>query len=148
MKILLINGPNLNMLGIREPSVYGNTSLVEMMDSVKEYACHMGIELDHFQSNSEGALIDRIQAAYDEYDGIILNAGAYTHYSYALRDAISAVSLPVIEVHISNIYKREDFRHISVLAPVCTGQISGLGQEGYYLALDYFYRTLNKQTKP
>ncbi|HOB20103.1 MAG TPA: type II 3-dehydroquinate dehydratase [Candidatus Atribacteria bacterium] len=141
MKILVINGPNLNLLGRREPAIYGQISLHELESRLADYAERLGIKLDSFQSNSEGELIDAIHKAAGQYDGIIINAGALTHYSYALRDAISAIAMPVIEVHISNIYSREDFRHISVIAPVCVGQITGLGIHGYYLALDYFKRS-------
>ena len=145
MKILLINGPNLNLLGYREPSVYGHATLDDLVVRLINYADQLGMELDSYQSNTEGFLIDKLHTAIGVYDGIILNAGAYTHYSYALRDAISAIALPVIEVHISNIHKREDFRHTSVIAPVCVGQIVGLGAEGYFLALNYFKRTLYKE---
>jgi 3-dehydroquinate dehydratase-2 len=138
MKILVINGPNLNLLGSREPSVYGTPTLKDLLENLVLYGNKKGIIIEHYQSNSEGALIDRLHQAAGGYDGIIFNPGAYTHYSYALRDAIAAIALPVIEVHISNIYKREEFRHTSVIAPVCIGQISGLGLHGYFLAIDYF----------
>jgi 3-dehydroquinate dehydratase-2 len=144
MKLLVINGPNLNLLGSREPDIYGNTAYEELTAKLGAYAQSHGFELDHFQSNHEGALIDCLQAAVGSYDGIILNPGAYTHYSYALRDAIQAIRLPVIEVHISNIHQREDFRRTSATAPACIGQITGLGTEGYFLAVDYFMRTLPK----
>ncbi|MDK2903411.1 MAG: 3-dehydroquinate dehydratase [Clostridiales bacterium] len=137
-KILIINGPNLNMLGIREPGIYGHDTLESIIKGLKSFAESYGIELDALQSNSEGNIIDAIQAAYGRYDGIIINAGAYTHYSYAIRDAIAGVHIPTIEVHISNIYSREDFREHSVIAPVCVGQISGLGPMAYKLALYYF----------
>ncbi|MBZ4666440.1 type II 3-dehydroquinate dehydratase [Mahella sp.] len=137
-KILIINGPNLNMLGIREPGIYGDDTLESITKGLKSFAESYGIELDALQSNSEGNIIDAIQAAYGRYDGIIINAGAYTHYSYAIRDAIASVHIPTIEVHISNIYSREDFREHSVIAPVCIGQISGLGPMAYKLALYYF----------
>jgi 3-dehydroquinate dehydratase-2 len=142
MKLLVINGPNLNLLGSREPEIYGNTAYEELTSGLEAYAREHGADLDYFQSNHEGALIDCLHAAMHNYDGVIFNPGAFTHYSYALRDAILAVQLPVIEVHISNIHQREDFRHISVTAPVCVGQITGLGTEGYFLAVDYFLRTL------
>lgn len=142
MKILMLNGPNLNLLGRREPAVYGQTTLHELESGLADHAERLGIKLDSLQSNSESELIDAIHKAADFYDGIILNAGALTHYSYALRDAISATAMPVIEVHISNIYSREHFRHTSVISPVCIGQITGLGIHGYYLALDYFKRTI------
>jgi len=145
MRVLVVNGPNLNLLGKREPSIYGNTSLDGLVDMLKERGRELGIGVDHVQSNSEGALVDTLHNARDKYDGIILNAGAYTHYSYAIRDAVAAIGLPVIEVHISNVYAREDFRSRSVIAPVCVGQISGLGVEGYRLALDFFCRSFNNK---
>jgi len=138
MRVLVINGPNLNLLGQREPSVYGSTSLDHLVSMLKDHGKDLGIQVDHVQSNSEGDIIDALHNARGRYDGAILNAGAYTHYSYAIRDAVAAVKLPVIEVHISNVYAREEFRSRSVIAPVCIGQISGLGVEGYLLALDYF----------
>ncbi|MBE7022823.1 MAG: type II 3-dehydroquinate dehydratase [Ruminococcaceae bacterium] len=134
-KIFVIHGPNLNMLGIREPAVYGTMTLDEINTSLQELAGKLDVELDFFQSNSEGALIDKIQSAYGTADGIIINPGAYTHYSYAIRDAISSVSLPAIEVHLSDIHSREEFRRISVIKPVCKAQISGLGKDSYLLAL-------------
>ncbi len=144
MKVLIINGPNLNLLGEREPSIYGVTTLNQLIVMLKEYGRELGIIVHDFQSNSEGMLIDYLHGARDQYDGIILNPGAYSHYSYAIRDAIAAIGIPVIEVHISNIYGRESFRSHSVLAPVCLGQISGLGMEGYRLALNYFANNINK----
>ncbi|AEE95961.1 type II 3-dehydroquinate dehydratase [Mahella australiensis] len=137
-KILIINGPNLNILGIREPGIYGHDTLESIIEGLKSIAESHGIELDALQSNSEGDIIDAIHAAYGRYDGIIINAGAYTHYSYAIRDAIAGIHIPTIEVHISNIYSREGFREHSVIAPVCVGQISGLGPMVYKLALYYF----------
>lgn len=137
MKILVLNGPNLNLLGVREPSIYGNRDLDSLVEELIARGRSLGVEVCHFQSNSEGALIDRIHDALGKFDGIIFNPGALSHYSYALRDAIGAVGLPVIEVHISNISARESFRNLSVVAPACIGQISGLGFEGYGLALDY-----------
>jgi 3-dehydroquinate dehydratase-2 len=146
MKLLVINGPNLNLLGSREPDVYGTTGYEELIDKLESHAQSLGIELDHYQSNHEGALIDCLHAAMTaSYDGIIINPGAFTHYSYALRDAIQAIRLPVIEVHISNVYQREEFRHTSVTAPACIGQITGLGTTGYMLAVDYFVRTLHDE---
>lgn len=135
-KILVVNGPNLNMLGIREPGVYGRENYQTLCDMIKEKADEIGAEVAFFQSNSEGELIDALHSAYSEYDGVIINPGAYTHYSYALHDAIKAIGLPVIEVHISNIHTREEFRHKSVTAPACIGQICGLGLYGYILALE------------
>jgi 3-dehydroquinate dehydratase-2 len=134
-KVVLINGPNLNMLGAREPGVYGTDTLKSIEERLKKLAATLHVELHCFQSNHEGAIIDRIHESYGVADGIIMNPGAFTHYSYAIRDAISAVSLPVIEVHISNIHKREAFRHQSVIAPVAAGQICGLGAYGYELGL-------------
>lgn len=134
-KIFVIHGPNLNMLGIREPEIYGTLTMDEINASLAELAKSLNVELDFFQSNSEGALIDKIHSAYQNADGIIINPGAYTHYSYAIRDALSAVMLPAIEVHLSDINAREEFRRISVTKPVCKAQISGLGKEGYLLAL-------------
>lgn len=137
MKIAVINGPNLNFLGIREPDIYGNTTLKTLEEQLIQYGNEKGITVTCFQSNSEGSLIDFIQKCYwDKIDGIIINPGAYTHYSYALCDAIKSVSLPVIEVHISNIYKREDFRKNSVTASSCIGIIGGFGLNGYFMAID------------
>lgn len=132
---LIINGPNLNLLGDREPGVYGNESLDSINNEIKEEAEKMGVDVEFFQSNHEGAIIDAIHNARLQFDGIIINPGAYTHYSIAIRDAVAAVRLECIEVHISNVYKREEFRSHSVIAPVCTGQIAGLGKMGYILAL-------------
>ena len=135
-KILVINGPNLNLLGEREPAVYGNNSLEKINAKISDSAKSLGFETDFFQSNSEGALIDRLHEARLDCAGVILNAGAYTHYSYAIRDAISAVRIPVIEVHLSNVDSREEFRKTSVIAPVCKGSISGFGEYSYLLALN------------
>ena len=134
-KVLILNGPNLNLLGKREPGVYGQDSYEAVCGRSAARARELGMEPSFFQSNSEGALIDALHQAMDVYDGVVLNAGAYTHYSYAIRDAIAAIRLPVIEVHLSNIHAREEFRHTSVLAPVCRGQISGFGPVSYLLAL-------------
>lgn len=137
MKILVVNGPNLNFLGIREKGVYGNRDYSALLDMIKKKGDELGVETEVFQSNSEGEIIDAIQRAYyEEVDGIIINPGAYTHYSYAIRDALASVDVPKIEVHISNVHAREEFRHVSVTAPVCTGQIVGLGLQGYLLAVD------------
>ena len=138
MKILVINGPNINFLGIREKGIYGTENYESLVRGLEEKGRAEGHEVEVFQSNFEGAVIDRIQAAYsDGTAGIIINPGAFTHYSYAVRDALASVELPKIEVHISNVHKREEFRHVSVTAPVCTGQIVGLGLRGYALAMDY-----------
>ena len=136
IKILVLNGPNLNLLGEREPHIYGGTTLKEIDDQCMEWGRENSILVECFQSNSEGALIDRIQEDRSSVSGIILNAGAYTHYSYALRDCITALAIPVIEVHISNPEAREGFRHKSVIAPVVRGRIAGFGSHGYILALE------------
>ena len=139
MKLMLISGPNLNFLGIREKDVYGIQGYDDVCRDMKEYASCNGIELECYQSNIEGELINKIQQCYfDKYDGIIINPGAYTHYSYALLDAIKSVDIPVVEVHLSNIHTREEFRHKSVTAPACVGQICGFGILGYKMAINYF----------
>jgi len=134
-KIMVINGPNLNLLGQREPSVYGGYTLEAINKEIENVGEGMGFTLKFFQSNCEGDIIDAIQGAKGEIEGIVINAGAYTHYSYAIRDAISAVCIPTVEVHLSNIHIREEFRHKSVIAAVCKGQISGFGRHSYTLAL-------------
>ncbi len=136
MKLIIINGPNLNLLGIREKSIYGDSSFEAYLDKLRN--SHKDIEIDYFQSNSEGALIDKVHEVGFSYDGIILNAGGYTHTSVALTDAISAVTTPTVEVHISNIHAREEFRHHSYLTRNCVGIIAGFGLKGYELGLDYF----------
>jgi 3-dehydroquinate dehydratase-2 len=136
MQIIIINGPNLNLLGQREKNIYGDQSFNEYFERLrKDFAGH---HLEYYQSNHEGSIVDKIQEVGFSYDGIVINAGAYTHTSVAIRDAIASVTTPVIEVHISNIYSREQFRHHSYLSPVCKGMIAGLGLEGYRLAVDYF----------
>ncbi len=135
-KYLIINGVNLNMLGVREPDIYGGKTLADLEKTVAKKAGELGVEADFFQSNFEGEIVEKIHAAMGVYDGIIINPGAFTHYSYAIRDAFGSVKLPVIEVHISNIHKREEFRHTSVIVPECVGQICGLGFMGYTLALE------------
>lgn len=141
MKILVMNGPNINFLGIREKGIYGEENYDSLCERIRRKAEEMEVEVAIFQSNSEGALIDRIQEAYgDGTDAIIINPGAYTHYSYALRDALASVQMPKIEVHISNVHQREEFRHTSVTAPVCNGQIVGLGFTGYELAMEALTR--------
>lgn len=142
MKLLLINGPNLNMLGLREPEIYGSETLAELETAVRTYATKKGVELDTMQSNIEGELVTAVQQARHNYDGIIINAGAYTHTSIALRDAISSIDLPVVEVHISNVHAREPFRHHSYLSAVCLGVIVGFGHDGYFLAIDALMRHL------
>ncbi len=141
MKILVMNGPNINFLGIREKGIYGEENYDSLCERIRRKAEELEVEVAIFQSNSEGALIDRIQEAYgDGTDAIIINPGAYTHYSYALRDALASVQMPKIEVHISNVHQREEFRHTSVTAPVCSGQIVGLGLAGYELAMEALAR--------
>lgn len=141
-KLLLINGPNLNRLGLREPDVYGHTTLEQLEKQVIEFGALHNISVTCFQSNHEGAIIDAIHDAQENFDGIIINPGAFTHYSYAIRDAVASGDVPVIEVHISNVHKREEFRHTSVIAPVCVGQIVGLGMVGYQLAITAFKERL------
>jgi 3-dehydroquinate dehydratase-2 len=136
MRVLVIHGPNLNLLGERERDVYGSESLPEINEKIRKRAQELGIDIEVFQSNYEGEIIERIHKARKDVDFLIINPGAFTHYSYALRDAIKASSLPCVEVHLSNIYAREDFRRNSVIAPVVIGQISGFGSLGYLLALE------------
>jgi 3-dehydroquinate dehydratase-2 len=135
MKVLVIHGPNLNLLGVREPEVYGKTTLEDINKMLAADAAELGVELETYQSNVEGELVTAIQGARGRIDAIIINPAAYTHTSVALRDAIAAVGIPTVEVHLSNVYAREDFRHHSYIAPVAVGQISGFGAEGYRLAL-------------
>ena len=134
-RILVINGPNLNLLGTREKDVYGSMTLAEIAAAVQEEAQLLGLDVDFIQTNHEGEIIDKIHEARKSYDLLIINPGAYTHYSLAIRDAIKAVELPCIEVHLSNIHAREEFRSKSVIAPVCIGQISGFGSNSYIVAL-------------
>ena len=138
MHILVLNGPNLNMLGIREPEHYGTQTLADLVQMIETEAAALGVTVECFQSNHEGDIVDKIHEAYGKKDGIMINAGALTHYSYALRDAIEAVSIPTIETHMSNIYAREEFRHKSVISAVCLGCIAGFGKGSYFLALEHF----------
>ncbi|ANR71171.1 type II 3-dehydroquinate dehydratase [Selenomonas sp. oral taxon 126] len=135
-KILVMNGPNLNLLGTREPEIYGSLTLADIHERLRQRANEADLDIEFMQSNHEGVLVDAIQRARRTVDYIILNAGAFTHYSIALRDAIAAVEVPVIEVHLSNIHQREEFRHKSVIAPVVLGQIAGFGAESYMAALE------------
>ncbi len=136
MKILIINGPNLNLLGEREPSIYGNKTFKEYLIILQKK--YKNIEIDYFQSNHEGEIIDKLHEARSKYTGIVLNAAAYTHTSLAIADAIATINIPVAEVHISNVHKREKFRHKSYIAPYCVGSISGFGLESYRLAIESF----------
>ena len=144
MKILVINGVNMNMLGFRETEKYGTMTLKDLEKDLYAFSFELGIDLETYQSNIEGEIVEKIHSAKDGIDGIIINAGAYTHTSIAIRDAISAVNIPTIEVHMTNIYKREEFRHNSYLAPVCIGQISGFGANSYKLGLKAIIDYLNK----
>ena len=141
-KILVLLGPNLNMVGIRDRHVYGTETAESINSDVLSKAKELGFELEIFQSNHEGDIVDKIHSAYGSADGMIINAGALTHYSYALRDAIEAVQIPTIETHMSNIYAREEFRHKSVISAVCSGCIAGFGKRSYYLALHAFAEML------
>lgn len=141
MKIFIINGPNLNLLGLREPDIYGNLSFSQYFEQLKKM--YPAVELNYFQSNNEGAIIDKIQETGFDYDGIVLNAGGYTHTSVSIRDAIKAVTAPVVEVHVSNVHAREDFRRVSMISPVCIGVIAGFGLESYRLAVEYFQKKQN-----
>ena len=145
MKVLVINGPNLNMLGIREPGVYGNGSYNDLVALIRRTAEEEGMETDFFQSNHEGALVDAIQRAYGVYDGLILNPGAYTHTSIAILDALKAVSLPAVEVHISDVSKREPFRQISYAGMACVKTYMGLGFDGYVHALRFLKQYLTER---
>lgn len=136
MRVLVLHGPNLNLLGERDPQIYGSQSLKELNRQIEAHARRRGVEVEFFQSNHEGALIDRIHEARHRVDGILINPGALTHYSYALRDAIEAVGLPTVEVHLSDIHNRELFRRVSVIAPVCLAQISGKGAQSYVEGLE------------
>lgn len=137
MKILVLNGPNLNMLGIREPDIYGKSTYKDLCDMLRAHAEERGIELEVFQSNHEGILVDKIQSAYNNADGIVINPAAYTHTSVALLDALKAVAIPTVEVHISDVSKREDFRSVSYVREYCEKTVSGKGFNGYIEAIDY-----------
>ncbi len=140
MKFLIINGPNLNLLGQREPGVYGTENYESLCERLQDFAQRHDSTAACFQSNHEGAIIDAIHDAQGQYDAIIINPGAFTHYSYAILDALKSVSVPAVEVHISNVHRREEFRHKSVTAPACVGQVCGLGLYGYEAAMEYFLR--------
>ena len=137
MKILVINGPNINMLGIREPEIYGNQNYKTLLDDIEKWSEEMGCQVECFQSNHEGAIVDKIQEAYGNFDGIVINPAAYTHTSVAILDALKSVGLPAVEVHISDVTKREDFRQISYAGMACEEHIIGKGIEGYKLAIQY-----------
>lgn len=143
-KVCVIHGPNLNFTGIREQSVYGTKNLDSINKTIISEGEKLGFEIEVFQSNYEGAIIDRLQKCYNEkFDGIVINPGAFTHYSYAIRDAIASVHIPTVEVHLSNIHTREEFRHTSVTVPVCIGQICGFGDDSYLLGLKALYMKIN-----
>jgi 3-dehydroquinate dehydratase-2 len=144
MKIVVIQGPNLNMLGVREQQIYGPMKLEQIHAQMKEVATQNGVEIEFFQSNLEGELVDKIQECYGEAHGIIINAAAYTHTSIAIRDAIAAVNIPTIEVHISNIHRREEFRQKNMIAPVCASSIIGFGPFGYHLAMLGMLQIMNE----
>ncbi len=146
MKILVMNGINLGMLGKREPGKYGKASLADISNGLKEWAkTQNDLELDFFSSNYEGEFVEKLYAAVGDYDGIVMNAGAWSHYSIGVRDAIAGSAMPVVEVHITNIYSREEFRHTQVLAPVCVGMITGLGADVYRLGIEGLISYLNKK---
>ena len=144
MKILLINGANLNMLGAREPEKYGSKTLADIETIVKDCGNTLNVKVDSWQSNIEGEIVEKIQQARGKYDGILINAGGYTHTSVVIRDAISAVQIPTVEIHITNIHSREEFRHTSLLSGVCIGIVAGFGEHSYTLALEGLVKYLNK----
>lgn len=146
MKILIINGVNMNMLGLREPEKYGSMTLQDLEKELYAYSFELGIDIETYQSNFEGGIVEKIHSAKDIFDGIVINAGAYTHTSIAIRDAISAVNIPSVEVHMTNIYRREEFRHHSYLADICIGQISGFGYNSYKLGLKGLADYLSRNT--
>ncbi len=145
MKILVINGPNLNMLGKRNPKIYGTKTLADIENEIASYAKKKGIDTEFFQSACEGEIVNKLNGAYGSADGIIINAGAYTHYSYAIRDALEILDVPKIEVHLSDIHARETFRNISVIEEVCTLQIAGFGDKGYVMAVDEIIKILSEE---
>jgi len=145
MKILVLNGPNINMLGIREPKIYGKENYASLLAKIQKHASERGIEIQTLQSNHEGVLVDAIQAAYRKYDGIVINPAAYTHTSIALLDALKAVGLPTVEVHISDVSKREDFRQISYVRSACIATVSGRGTDGYLEAIDILIENHKKK---
>ncbi len=144
MKVVVIQGPNLNMLGVREQHIYGPMKLEHIHAQMKDFATQNGVEIEFFQSNLEGEIVDRVQECYGDANGIIINPAAYTHTSIAIRDAIAAVNLPTIEVHISNIHRREEFRKINMIAPVCASSIVGFGPFGYHLAMIGVLQMMNE----
>ena len=143
MKILVINGPNINMLGIREPEIYGNRNYNTLLADIESWAKELGCETECFQSNHEGAIVDKIQQAYGIFDGIVINPAAYTHTSVAILDALKSVGIPAVEVHISDVTKREDFRQVSYAGMACEEHITGKGLDGYYLAMKYLVAKIN-----
>lgn len=145
-RFLILHGPNLNLLGQREPDLYGHLTLSEIEDRLRAWAAEAGVQVRAFQSNHEGALIDAIHEAAAWADGLVINPGAYTHYSYAIRDAIAAIGLPAVEVHLSNVHAREPFRQTSVIAPVCLGQVSGFGWHSYRLGLEALISRLSDRS--
>ncbi len=147
MKILVINGVNMNMLGIREPDKYGSMTLKDLEKDLYAYSFELGIDIETYQSNHEGEIVEKIHSAYNNADGIVINPGAYTHTSVAIRDALSAVNIPTVEIHMTNIHSREDFRHKSLIAPVCMAQISGFGFDSYKLGLKGLVNFLKSDSK-
>jgi 3-dehydroquinate dehydratase II len=143
-RVLIINGPNLNLLGTREPGVYGDRTLDDIMAAAVDHGEHLGLAVKSVQHNAEGDIIDALHESRDTNAAVIINPGAFTHYSFAIRDAIAAIGLPAVEVHLSNIHAREGFRHVSVTAPVCVGQIAGFGPDSYLAALDAVARILDR----
>lgn len=146
-KVRVIHGPNLNLLGLREPDIYGSTTLEQINKEIDILAKEIGFEVEKVQSNSEGQIIDYLHSAEGVFDGVLINPAAYTHYSIAIRDAIAAISIPVVEVHLSNVYSREDFRHLSVTAPVCVGQVAGFGSMSYLLGLRALADVIKRNNK-